>query len=152
MAQWNPFDELTALQRQLEQAFAHIGGRADPPFQTAFLPGRAARDYPLCNLHEDRDRLYLEALAPGLDPASLTLTVVRTTLTLSGEKPRVLGEVKPEAVHRSERAAGNFVRTIELPVEVDEAQVTAEYKNGLLLVTLPKTERAKPRQITVHVA
>jgi HSP20 family protein len=152
MAQWNPFEEMEALRRELDQAFANFGVRTGPTFRSAFLPGRAAREYPLCNLHEDQDTLYLEALAPGLDPASLHLSIVRNALTLSGEKQRVSDEVKPEAFHRSEREAGKFVRTVELPVEVDEAKIKAEYKNGLLLVTLPKAEKAKPRQINVHVA
>jgi HSP20 family protein len=151
MAQWNPFEEMAALRRELDQAFENFGLRTGPTFRTAFLPGRAAREYPLCNLHEDRDVLYVEALAPGLDPASVNLTIVRNTLTLSGEKQRVSGEVKPEAFHRSEREAGKFVRTIELPVEVDETKVKAEYKNGLVLVTLPKAEKARPRQINVQV-
>ena len=116
------------------------------------MPGRAARRYPLVNLHEDKEALYVEALAPGADPNSLNLSVVRNTLTLTGEKRSVLDGVKPEAFHRNERAAGRFVRTIELPVEVDEGGVRADYKNGLLLVTLPKAERAKPRQINIQVA
>ena len=61
-------------------------------------------------------------------------------------------DVKPEAFHRSERATGKFVRHIELPVEVDENKVQADYKHGLLNVTLPKAEKAKPKQITVQVA
>ena len=64
------------------------------------------------------------------------------------------GDVKPEAFHRSERATGTFVRHIELPVEVvdvDEGTVQAEYTNGLLTVTLPKAEKAKPKQIAVQV-
>jgi HSP20 family protein len=121
-------------------------------FRTAFLPGRAAREYPLINLYEDPDNLYLEALAPGADPGSFNISAVEDTLTISGEKPRVAGDVNPEAFHREERAAGKFVRSIELPVGIDEDKVNAQYKNGLLLVTLPKSEKAKPRQISVQVA
>ena len=152
MAQWNPWQEMEALRQEIDRAFERVGVQLPPLFRPAFLPGRAAREYPLINLHEDRDALYVEALAPGIDPASLNLTVVRNTLTLSGEKQRVPGEVKPEAFHRSERAAGKFVRSVELPVEVDEEKVKADYKNGLLVVTLPKAEKAKPRQISVQVA
>jgi HSP20 family protein len=60
--------------------------------------------------------------------------------------------VQPEAFHRSERATGKFVRHIELPVEVDEHNVQADYTHGLLTVTLPKTAKAKPKQIAVQVS
>ena len=53
------------------------------------MPGRAARRYPLINLHDEQDSLYVEALAPGIDPASMELTVVSQTLTMTGEKRRV---------------------------------------------------------------
>jgi HSP20 family protein len=152
MAEWSPFREVEAIRREIERALENLGPRTAPVFRTAFLPGRAAREYPLINLHEDREALYVEALAPGIDLASLNLAVVRNTLTLSGEKQRVPGEVTPEAFHRSERAAGKFVRSVELPVEVDEEKVKADYKNGLLVVTLAKAEKAKPRQISVQVA
>lgn len=152
MAQWNPFQEMEALRREVDKALANFGSRTEPVFRTAFLPGLAARGYPLVNVHEDKDAVYVEALAPGVDPGSLNLSVVRNTLTLSGEKQRVSGEVKPEAFHRSERAAGKFVRNIELPVEVDEEKIKAEYKNGLVVITLPKAEKAKPKQISIQVA
>jgi HSP20 family protein len=106
----------------------------------------------LMNLHEDKDNLYAEAMAPGIDPESLNLTVVHNTLTISGEKRGAPQEVPPEAFHRSERASGKFVRTITLPVEIDESKVSADYKNGLLLITLPKSEGAKPKRINVQVS
>jgi HSP20 family protein len=149
---WHPWQSLEALRRDIDRAFSSAGATGGPAFRTAFLPGRAARQYPLINLAEDRDHIYIEALAPGIDPASLDLAVVRNVLTISGEKRRHPEDIKPEAFHRSERAAGKFVRTLELPVEVDADRVKAEYKHGLLMVTLPKAEAAKPKQINVTVA
>jgi HSP20 family protein len=112
----------------------------------------APREYPLINLYDDQDSVYVEALAPGADPSSFNISVAGDTLTLSGEKRRAASEVKPEAFHREERAAGKFIRTIELPAEVDDGKVKGEYKDGLLLVTLPKAAKAKPRQIPVQIA
>ena len=132
--------------------FDDAGTRTAPAFRTAFLPDRAARQYPLTNLYEDTDALYLEALAPDVDAATLELRVVGNTLSISGEKRRVAGEVQPEAFHRSERATGKFVRQIQLPMEVDEHHVLANYTDGLLMVTLPKAAKAKPTQIAVQVS
>jgi HSP20 family protein len=143
---------MEALRREVERAFEQFGLGPDPFRRATFLPGRGARRYPLVNLHEDEGALYVEALAPGVDPQSWELTVAHNTLTLSGEKRSVVDGVKPEAFHRSERAAGRFVRSIELPVEVDDTRVSADYRDGLLLVTLPKAEQAKPRRIDIRVS
>jgi HSP20 family protein len=152
MASWDPFVEMEALRREIDRTFDQYGSGGEPVSRVVFLPGRAPRRYPLINLHEDKDNLYVEALAPGVEPNSWNLTVVRNQLTISGEKRRVGDAVKPEAFHRSERASGKFVRNVELPVEVDENDIKAEYKNGLLWLTLPKAEKAKPKQINVKVA
>ena len=151
MAELNPWQTLETLRRELDRVFDETGTRNEPFFRTAFLPGRAARRYPLTNLYEDKEALYLEALAPGVDPATLSLSVVGNTLSIVGEKRRVAGDVKPEAFHRSERATGKFVRHLQLPVEVEENNIRADYKDGLLIVTLPKAEKAKPKQIAVQV-
>jgi HSP20 family protein len=106
----------------------------------------------LINLLEDKDHIYIEALTPGVDPQSFNISVTQNRLTMGGEKSRITGDVRPEAFHRSERASGKFVRTFDLPVAVDDASVQAEYKNGLLVVTVPKAEKAKPKQINVKIA
>ena len=147
----NPWQELNGLRHEINRAFDSFGFREPFP-RTAFLPGREARRYPLVNLYEDKDTLYVEALAAGVDPASMELSVVGNTLTIAGEKYRVPERIKPEAYHRSERSTGRFVRNIELPVEVDEEKVRGDYRNGLLVVTLPKSEHIKPKRITVNVA
>jgi HSP20 family protein len=151
MAEWNPFADMASLRREIDRAFEDFGLGQAPSRRVAFLPGREPRHYPLINLLEDKDNFYVEALTPGIDPQSMNVTATENHLTLSGEKSGA-GDIKPEAFHRNERASGKFVRTIDLPVEIDEAQIQAEYKNGLLVVTLPKAEKAKPKQITVKVA
>ena len=152
MSIMNPLGELDALRRELDRAVQSFWSEREPhQRRVAFLPGHGARQYPLVNLSEDEEHVYVEALAPGVDPKSLDLSVLHNSLTIKGEKPG-LAQVGAEAYHRNERAAGRFVRTIELPVAVDPAKVQADYRSGLLLVTLPKSEAAKPKQIPVHVA
>jgi HSP20 family protein len=152
MAEWTPFADVEALRREIGRVFEDFGIEQWPAHRVAFLPGREPRRYPMVNLLEDKDHVYVEALTPGVDPQSLNVTALQNRLTISGEKSKVAENIKPEAFHRSERASGKFVRTIDLPVEIDEARIRAEYKNGLLVVTLPKAEKAKPKQINVKVA
>ena len=152
MVQWNPFEDMQALRREIDRAFADFGRGENPSHRVAFLPGIGPRQYPLINLFEDKDKVYVEALTPGVDPQSLNVTVLQNRLTLSGEKSPIGDDVKPEAFHRNERASGKFLRSLDLPVEVDNEDIQAEYKNGVLLVAIPKAEKAKPKQITVNVA
>ena len=155
MAEWNPWQEMERVRREIDRTLEQVGwrhgGRSGRTFPTAFLPGRAARAYPLVNVSEDADALYVTALAPGLDPTAIQLTVQDNRLTIAGEKQRLAAEIQPEAFHRSERAAGKFVRTVTLPMAVEHEQVRADYTNGLLVVTVPKAEQAKPKQIPVSL-
>ena len=151
MAEWNPFEDLSNLRQEINRTFEGFGVGQDPSRQVAFLPGRGPRRYPLINLLEDKDYIYIEALTPGVDPASLDISVTHNRLTMAGEKTRIPADVQPEAFHRSERASGKFVRTVDLPVEANAAGVQAEYKNGLLVVKIPKAEKAKPKQINVTI-
>lgn len=147
---WNPLSELEALRREVDRAFEGYGSRGLGILKNAFLPGFASRAYPLINLWEDAENVYVQALAPGIDPERMSVTIEGRALTLTGEK-RPLEGVKAEAYHRNERATGKFVRTVELGTEVDETKIKADYANGLLLVTMPKAAHAKPKQIRVSV-
>ena len=144
--------ELEMLHGDIDRAFEEFGLESAPFSRSGFLPGLLARGYPLVNLHEDKDDVYVEPLARGLDPKSLNLTVVHNTLTIAGEKKNASPNLKPEAFHRQERASGKFVRTITLPVEIEDGKIRAEYRNGLLLITMPKAEKTKPKQIAVQVS
>lgn len=149
MAVWDPFRELETLRQEIDRAFEQAGLAPFPRWRLAFLPGRAARQYPLVNLHDDGENLYAEALAPGVEPDKFEVTAVGNTLTIAGEKPG-LPDVAPERLHRSERAAGRFMRTVELPIEIAPDKVTARYRQGLLLLTLPRAEAARPRRIAIQ--
>jgi HSP20 family protein len=148
---WN-FSDLDTLKREIDRTFEQFFPRsAWAAHPMHFMPGKAARAYPLINISEDKENVYVEALAPGVEPSSLEASVVKNILTLSGEKAALEG-VKPEAFHRTERTPGKFVRNVELPYEVNTKNVKADYTEGILVVTLPKAEEAKPRQITVNIS
>jgi len=151
MATWNTFQEMEQLRREIDGMFNSFFPTAGGLRNLVFLPGHAARRYPLVNLYEDADQFVVEAPAPGIDPEKLNISIVGNILTLSGEKLGLSKAIKADAFHRNERAAGRFIRTLELPTVVDASKVEAEYKNGIIRVTLPKAEETKPKTIKVNV-
>jgi HSP20 family protein len=151
MTVWDPLrsNELYRLRREMEQIFDSVAPhRGGAP---GFLPGAGARQYPRVNLAETEEGYVAEALAPGVEPASFDVSVKDNVLTISGEKCAP-AEVSTEAFHRTERAAGRFTRSVEVPAEVDADQVSAAYRDGILRVTLPKAPEAQPRRIDISVA
>jgi len=148
MANWDMFRELDSLRKEIDEAFRGVGlGRALPP---QFLTG-GARRFPLMNIGEDEAVVYVEALLPGVDPKGIEISVLRNTMTLAGERKGVETE-KAHVWHRNERGVGRFSRTIELPAEIDSGKVSAQCRAGVLTVTLPKAEAAKPKKISVSVS
>jgi HSP20 family protein len=122
------------------------------PFsRISFLPGRASRAYPLMNISEDSSNYYVDALAPGIDPKSMNISVTGNQLFISGEKKPLSEDIMAESIHRSERSAGQFARSLSLSSDVDSGKIQANYVNGMLKIVLPKAEAAKPKQITVKV-
>lgn len=148
MSGWTVWNELERMRSDMDRLFGQVGGAR--PWRLAFLPGTAARAYPLMNVAETEGGYRVVALAPGVEPGSFEVTVKDNILTVAGEKRRTDG-VKPEEYHRSERAVGRFARSLELPSAVDPDKVKAAYTNGLLVIGLERHEAAKPRQIPVSV-
>lgn len=150
---WNPWEEMDRLRREVNRFLGDETPRSAPPYSMiSFLPGRAARSYPLFNIHEDSEAFRVDALAPGLDPESINITSVNGKLTLAGEKTGMPKDIKPDQVHRTERAAGRFVREVNIPSQIDSDKISASYNNGLLQVYLPKKPEAQPRAIEVKVS
>ncbi len=141
----NFFREMENLRREIDEAFKGFSmGRILEP---SFLPGIGAARFPQVNLSQDEDNLYAEVLVPGVEAKDLELTVIRGVLSLAGE--RKVEQPGERTWHRRERGHGKFMRTLDLPCEVDADRVVAKYDNGVLLITLPIPEQAKPKKISV---
>ncbi len=135
LARWEPF-------RELARVF-------DDPFYRVLSGGDATcRWCPAVDVSEDAKEILVSADLPGVDPKDVEITVKENVLSLSGER-KAEKEEKDESYHRVERSYGAFSRSFVLPSTVDETKVSAEYKDGVLRIHLPKREDAKPRKILV---
>ena len=112
-------------------------------------PGSGVGVFPPLNITQDDDNFYLRAEIPGIKPAELSISALRNRVSISGKReiPREHDRV---SYHRKERPEGAFNRAVTLPTEVDAERVEARYTDGILTLTLPKAEQAKPRQIAVR--
>jgi HSP20 family protein len=140
----SPFEEMERLRRQMELL---SGGRAGERLWST----PAAGVFPLMNITEDKDNYYVRAELPGLNADDLELSVTGDTLSVSGER-KIPAEDEKAQYHRRERDAGKFSRIVSLPAQLDTGKVEASCKDGVLTVTLPKAEEAKPRQIAVKTS
>jgi len=104
---------------------------------------------PAVDVFEDKDAVKIVAELPGVKPEDVKISLENQALTVRGEK-RQVAEEKMERVHRYERSYGAFARTFALPGTVDADRIEASFADGLLTVTLPKVERARPRQIEIR--
>jgi HSP20 family protein len=136
---WSPF---VSLQRELDRWFD--GAPRSPECESA---GEATWAPPL-EVREEANAYVVQAEVPGVRKEDLQLSFHDDVLTLSGERKQEK-EVKEGEVYRTERGYGRFQRTVALPKPVDPAKVTAAYKDGVLTITLPKTDAAKPRTIDI---
>jgi HSP20 family protein len=149
MAGWDLFRELDNLRREIDEAFRGAGFGS--PFGSPLLAPAVSRRYPPVNISEDESNIYVAALVPGVDPAALDISVLRNTVTISGErKPLDLKE--GSVLHRAELAGGTFSRTLELPADIDPDKVSATSRNGILMITLGKAEHAKPKKIDIALS
>jgi HSP20 family protein len=145
IVRFDPFREMAVLQDRMNRVFGDLGRHFDDDVRTrgAWVP---AVDIFENGNHE----LVLKAELPDLSREDIDLRVENNTLTISGEK-KMDDAVKQQQYHRIERTFGSFSRTFTLPPTVDANRINAEYRNGVLTVTLPLREEAKPRQIQVQV-
>ncbi len=142
----DPFRDLFNLQDQLFRTFdsAYHGRDRDEAQMTATWS-------PLVDVYEDADGITLKAELPEVDAKDVDIQLEGNTLTLRGER-KLENEEKRDGYHRIERTYGSFSRSFTLPNTVDAEHVTAESKDGVLRIHLPKKAETRPRQIKVAVS
>lgn len=133
------FDPLASV-RLFEDAFTRMVNepRANRPWS------------PAVDIYETENELVLKADVPDVDPKDIDVRVENQTLTISGER-KFEQENASKGFHRIERSYGSFVRSFAVPNSFDTDKIAAGFKNGVLTVSLPKKETAKPRQVKVEV-
>jgi len=145
MMRIDPFHELATLQDRMNRVFGNVYLRdEDVSSRGTWVPP--------VDIYETEGRdLVLKAELPDMAREDIEVTVENNTLRISGTK-KGLADVKDEQYRRIERNYGSFSRSFTLPITVDASKVNAEYKNGVLTITLPFREDARPRTININVA
>ncbi len=147
LIRWDPFRELTNLQERMNRLFSDW--RIRPSWESEEIAQGSW--IPPVDIYETADAVVLKAELPGISKDDINVEVKDNTLTLRGEK-KFEKEVKEENYYRVERSYGTFQRSFSLPSTVQQDKVKAKFKDGILEISLPKAEEAKPKQIKVDVA
>lgn len=140
---WSPFQELNRLQREVNRLFEASLPREEEA-------GEFSRWYPAVDVFEDAERFIVRAELPGMKSSDVNVSIENSTLTISGER-KLESEEKKDNYLRIERRYGSFRRSFQLPNTVDAAKISAEMKDGMLTVTLPKRIEVQPKQIKIEV-
>jgi HSP20 family protein len=147
LSTWSRFDRLANLRDEVTRLF---------DFSVPDLAGQTTQEgttlwRPALDVFQDKDNIFVTLEVPGVKKEDFQLSLHEGTLTVSGERKQTT-EVKEGESFRSERFFGRFSRSVTLQVPVQADNVKAQYKDGVLTVTLAKSEEAKPRQIEVQVS
>jgi HSP20 family protein len=146
LVRWDPFRELEDMSERLNRVFSR------PSVRNTGKENLTVADWmPTVDISETEGEYLIKAEVPEVRKEDVKVTVENGVLTLQGER-RQEKEEKGKRYHRVERSYGSFVRSFSLPESVDENAVKAEYKDGVLNLHLPKSEKVKPKAIDVKVA
>jgi len=140
---FDPFEELGTLRDRMDRIMSRIGGETDQEL----FPSKWA---PTADVVETKDAIIIKAELPGLNQKDVAVEIENNVLTLRGER-KLEKETEEKGYRRIERSYGNFSRSFTLPANVEPARIAAFFNNGLLEVSIPKKEAAKPRTINVEV-
>jgi HSP20 family protein len=146
LVKWDPFVELEDVSKQLNRIFGRIPARAEPDRELLTM----ADWMPTVDITETDTAYLIKGEIPGVNKEDVRVNIEDGMLIMSGERKQEKEE-KGKKFHRIERSYGSFMRSFRLPDNVDETAVKAEFKDGMLNVTLPKSAQAKPKAVNVSV-
>jgi HSP20 family protein len=147
IVRWEPFRDLLTTQDRFNRLFNDTLSQFFGDEGTLASASWA----PAVDIYETDHDVVMKAELPGIDPKDVEVRVEDGTLYLKGER-KFQNEIKKENYHRVERSYGSFTRSFTLPNSVDADKAKAEYKNGVLTLTMPKKEEAKPKTIQIAVS
>jgi HSP20 family protein len=151
VAPWRPFTGLTRWESEMDRMMDDFFGRRMRPWwPERWLRGDTEITTPAVDVYEEKDEIVVKAELPGMEKNDIEVNISDSELTLKGEKKKE-EKVEEENYYRCERSYGAFLRSVELPKEVQADKIKASFKNGILEVRLPKTEEAKTKEIKVKV-
>lgn len=145
LSAWPGFGRLTNLRDEIDRLFE--APLAELARSSQLLSGWT----PAFDVYEDKDNFHVRAELPGMRREDIDVSMHNGSLSISGER-KSDDKLKEAEVYRAERFFGRFQRTITLPTQVAVEKIKAQYQDGILSVTLPKAEEAKPKHIDVKVS
>ena len=140
---WDPFSDFLDLRSEMNRL---LGTFFDRPGTQDVARGW----YPAVDIYEENDRYIVKAELPGVKQEDIKVSLANNTLTLKGER-KGEHEDKHDGYHRRERIYGEFCRSFQLPTDVDAEKIQAKSKDGILEIEIPKSEKAKPKEISIKV-
>ena len=146
MSQWNPLHDLVSLQDRMNRLFEDASQRrASEADYTSEL--ERADWQPLADVYEDEAEYTVALDLPGIERSSLDISIDENRLTVKGTRPAI-----DRVQHRRETPRGNFLRSFSVPAAVSQKEIRAEYKDGVLLVHLPKQPERQPQRVKINIS
>ena len=150
LVKWNPARELLSVERVFNKLFNSLGSRFGLMESTEDEEFENAVWMPLTDISEDKENFSLRLDLPGVKKDEVKISYNDGQLTISGERKQEK-ETGDSKYHRVERAYGKYYRSFTLPSKIKEDKIEAEFKDGQLIITVPKAEEAKPKEIPIKI-
>ncbi len=152
LVKFNPVRDLIDVEREFNRMFNTLGSRfgiahkkvIDEEYDNAVW-------MPLTDISEDKDKFYLKADLPGIKKEDVKISYADGTISISGERSQEK-ETKDKKFHRIERSYGKYYRSFNIPTEIKDDKIKAEFKDGQLTITIPKADEVKPKEIDIKVS